>query len=119
MTGRQLFDVLENADGIGHVPEGKINIKCARVDLALHFRMLEQRFQLRTKNEAAGARDRVIQRLLADAIAGNEELLIVVVPDRKRKHSAQLIEARRAELFVRMNDRFRVGVSSEAMTARL
>src|ERR1051325_5102995 len=119
MAGRQLFNVLEDADWIGHIAERKISVEGPRIDRALHFRMIEQRFQLRTKNERTAAGDGVIQRFLADPIAGNEQLLITLVPTGEGKHAAQVMKTSRAIFFVSMNDCFRVGVGDEVMAARL
>ena len=52
----------------------------------------------------------VVKRLHSQTIAGNEQLLFALIPDGKRKHAAQIIDASRAVLFVKMKDCFSVAV---------
>src|SRR5260370_39441271 len=80
--------------------------------------MFAQGFQLRTKDQRATWRDRVIERLLAGAIARDEKLAGAGVPDGETKHATQMIDTTGAVLLVSMDNRFGVGMSLESMAAR-
>ena len=54
-----------------------------------------------------------MQRLDANPVAGDEQLLGARVPDRERKHPAQFVHAHLAEVFVQVNDGLRVAVCAE------
>ena len=58
---------------------------------------------------------RIEQRLFADAIAREKQFLSSFVPNRKRKHSAQVFRTVNAELIVGMNDGFGVAVGVESV----
>src|SRR5712692_4943214 len=118
MSGRQLVHVLKDRQRIGDVAKRKVSIECFYADLAAELRMLAQGFQLRSEDQYAARRDREIQRLLAHAIARDENLAGAGVPQGKGKHAAQMVDTARAELFVSMNNRFGVGMSLESMTPR-
>src|SRR5438093_7021287 len=81
--------------------------------------MFAQRFQLRTEDQRAAWSDRVIEGLLAHAIARDKELAGMGVPDGESKHATQMVDTTSAVLFVSMNNRFRVGLSVELMSTRL
>src|SRR6185369_14444885 len=89
MSRRQLVNVAEDGDWIGNVAEREIRVERFEIDLALHVRMLEQRLDLGAEDERAAVRDRVVDRLLADAVARDEDLAFFVVPNREGKHAAQ------------------------------
>ena len=85
------------------------------IDVAAELRMLEQRHELGTKNEiAAGLR--VQQRLLADAIAREEQRLVALVPNGESEHAAQVFGAIDAILVVSVHDGLSVAVGIEPVT---
>src|SRR5713226_1444117 len=98
MSGRQLLHVLKDRKRIGDVAKRKVSIECFYADLAAELRMLAQGFQLRTADQYATRRDRVIQRLLAHAIARDENLAGACVPQGKGKHAAQMVDTASAVL---------------------
>ena len=53
---------------------------------------------------------RVEQRLFTDAVTREKQFLRAFVPDRKRKHAAQVFGTVSSELIVCVNDRFGVAV---------
>ncbi len=59
----------------------------------------------------------VENRLLADAIAGEQKLALARIPKRDGKHAAQAAETILAVFFVEMNDGFGVGMRGEFMPA--
>src|SRR5215210_2791615 len=119
MSRRQLVNILEDAQRIGNVSKCEVRIQRFEIDFALYAGVLEDRLDLRTEHQRLSGRDCVIERLLSNAIASDVKFALLVVPNRKRKHSAQVIRARWAILFVSMNDRFGVGVGLEHVTAFL
>ena len=59
----------------------------------------------------------VIERLDAQAVACDEEFAPALVPDGEGEHPAQVFDARRAILFVEMNNRFGVAMRAIDVTA--
>src|SRR5712691_7020548 len=110
MSGRQLVHVLKDRQRIRDVAKRKVSIECFYADLAAKLRMLAQGFQLRTEDQYAARRDRVIQRFLAHAIARDEKLAFARIPDGEGKHAAQMVDTTCAVLFVSMDNRFGVGM---------
>ena len=87
------------------------------VDLPRDLGVLHQRCQLR------GEADRAIplaveERLLADAVTGQQQLVAAAVPQCEREHPVQLADAVRSELLVEVDDDLGVTVGGEAMAVR-
>src|SRR5207253_1740919 len=89
MSGRQFLNTLEDRHRTGHVEKAQIRIKSDKVDIPGNLRVLENGFDLRSKQNSAAREKRVIQRLLAHAIAREDQLFAAAVPDGQSKHSAQ------------------------------
>ena len=79
------------------------------IDVLADARMQQQCAEFRTKNKLTIYLG-VEQRFLADSIARDEKFLGSLVPNCKRKHSAQVLWTVGAILIVGMNDRFGVAV---------
>ena len=75
-------------------------------------RMQKQGAEFRTEDQLT-INLRVKQWLLADPIAREKQFLRALVPNRKRKHAAQVIRTIGAILIVGVNDRFGVAVGVE------
>ena len=78
--------------------------------------MGEDDFDFRAEQQSLG-REFVIERLDAEAIAGDEEGFRVAVPDGKREHAAQVIDAVGPVLLEGVNDGFGVAVSAVLVAA--
>ncbi len=59
------------------------------------------------------------ERLFAEAVARHEEVLAARVPDRKREHPAQALDAALAPMLVRAQQHLGVGIEREAAAERL
>ena len=79
--------------------------------------MAEERLQLRAEDEAA-RRGRVVHRLDAEAIAGDEELVALAIPDGEAEHAGERVDAGGAALFVEVHDGFGVAGGLERVAAR-
>ena len=66
-------------------------------------------------NDEAAGRLGVVERLDPEAIAGQEQLLATLVPDRDREHPVEALDAPRAFLLVEVDDRLGVGVRAVAV----
>src|SRR6266705_50579 len=78
-----------------------------------HFcrRLLHNRFISRHKpRRAIALHTRVIQRLLPHPIAGQEKLLLRLIPDRDRIHAVEALEARLAPGGVAFQEDFGVAI---------
>ena len=61
---------------------------------------------------------RVVERLLAEAIAGKQEFLAAVIPDRDREHAAQARKHARAPGLIAVDDHLGVGAAAKHKTRR-
>jgi len=102
----------------GYVFEREILGERVAIDLARHRRMLEERRQRRGEREARAV-DVIVERLLAEAIAREEEPAQARVPQREGEHTVELAHAVGAPLPVRVQDALGVGARGEAMPERL
>ena len=99
-------------------PERQVGGERLLVEVARRRRMLEDRLDLGAEEHAL-RQQRVVQRLDAEPIAGEEELAPARVPDREGEHPVQALDARGALLLVEVDDRLGVGRGPEAVPARL
>ena len=88
------------------------------VHLGFNATASEQSLDLRSKAEYAVAMKEK-KRLLTDVIAREKQSMTRTVPDRERKHTAQVAHAVGAVLFVQMDDDFGVRGSLELVTVGL
>src|SRR5271155_760343 len=77
----------------------------------------QKRFDLRGEDNSVRCQ-RVVERLNAKPVARQQQAILSCVPDRKRKHSAQSLDARIANLIVKLEHHFRIGARTKAASAR-
>ena len=80
--------------------------------------MSRQRVDLRTEREAA-VRHCIVKRLLADAVARNEQAIAGGVPDREREHPAQLSKAARTISTIQSKDHLGISIGPESVATPL
>src|SRR5436190_23511051 len=110
MAGRQFVNTAENREWIRNVTERQIGVQGVRIYFRGEVRMLAQSLQLRAKDKTAPRSLRVIKRFFPGAVARDEQFAVTLVPDRKRKHAAQVVDAIVAIFFESMNDCFGIRV---------
>src|SRR5436309_15292832 len=81
------------------------------------FRMTQERFDFRGKREDTIVVE-VVERLDSQPVPRAKKRLSIVVPNRKRKHSAELLDAGRTILLVRVNNRLGVAPRDVLMSGR-
>src|SRR5712692_9495870 len=101
-----------------HANKCEIIVKRFKVYVAADGWMLEQRAELRTKNQLA-VHLRVKQRLLADAIARQEKRLVALVPNCECEHAAQMLRAVGSVFVIGVDDRFGVAVGVKLVAETL
>src|SRR4051812_30161301 len=69
--------------------------------------MAQQRFDLRSKSKDPVVVE-IVKRLNSQPVSRTKKRLAVAVPNGEREHTAELLDTGRAELLVRMYDRFGV-----------
>ena len=77
----------------GHVLVAEVLRDRGEVRACLEAGIREKRLRLGGERDAVSV-EPVVERLLAQAIARDEEAPFLRVPDREREHAAQLLEAR-------------------------
>src|SRR5205085_3045763 len=92
VAGLQLAYVAVGRLRRGHAHEGEVVVYGLAVDFAPDRRVHEERRELRAEQKRS-ADLRVEQRLFADAVAREEELLSARVPDGEGEHAAQVTGA--------------------------
>ncbi len=118
MPGPEFLDTFEQ--GPRRWRRGKRQIQRERVlvQSRLQRRVAEQRLDLRPEQQRAGRRCKV-QRLDPDSVARKQQLTPPTVPQRKRKHAAQVVDTVRAVLLVQVDDDLRVSAGPKAVTPGL
>jgi hypothetical protein len=117
VRGRQLPHLAEDRVRRRDVLKLKVEIDGLQVRRRLELRQHGEGLELRGEgDDAVLAED--VEWLDAEAIAGEEELPPLRVPDREREHAAQAFEATLAPLLVRVHDHFRVAVRAEPVAER-
>ena len=105
---------LENGPRMRHVLIGQIFVEGLRVDLARHARHLQNALQLAGEQQPARLVT-VDERLLAQPIAGEHQLLPPGVPNGQGEHAVQMRHELRPFVFVEMDKHFGIAIGAEAM----
>jgi hypothetical protein len=110
-------DLAKRAGRIGNVRELKVLANGLRVEIEREAR-LAQRLQL-TREEDSIGQDRVVQGLLAKAIARQQKLAFAGVPEGVGEHATQAGSARGAVFLIEMHQHFGIRPGSKPVPARL
>src|SRR5208337_3007584 len=116
MPGRKFMNSGERGNGIGNVAEIKIFEQGLGIDFGEFGSDGEDRLDFGCEVKIPFVK-RVVQRLLAQAVARQDQLALGLVVDGEGKHAAQFLDAVGAHFFVEMNDDFGIGVGVEAVAA--
>jgi hypothetical protein len=92
----------------------QVGVDRSEVEVAWNAAIRHQRAQLRGETDCAVSQ-RVEQGLLADAIAGEQQLATPPIPDREREHPVQTADTVNAELLVQVHDHLGVAVGGKAV----
>ena len=96
----------------------QIEIQCAFVHTRGNLWQLQERLDLRGKRDPV-PRDPVVERLDPKTIPGNEEALAPAIPQGKRKHPLEQIQASFRALLIGMEDDLSIRPGSEGMASLL
>ena len=118
MTGRHLMDVLEHGLRVVHVLEAQVLRQGLAVELLLEARVRQEGFDLAAPDQTA-ALMLVVQRLDAEDIARQHQLLALVVPNGDGEHAAQALEHARAPLLIAVDDGLGIAVGFELVALAL
>ena len=113
MCRRQLVDAAHGRQRRRDVAEREVGVQRLVIDLTRDLVVAEQRAISEAKLSTPSRRA-VEQRLLADAVAGEEELLPTRVPEREREHAVELADAVDPMLLVEVGDDLRVALGGRA-----
>src|SRR5687767_4629117 len=116
MAGRQLPHADKRRVRRWDVTKSEIRFEGAPIELMLDHTAIKQRFQLRRENNLCGC-SRNVERLDSEAITREQQRAFGLIPKRKCKHAAQVLDAVSTVIFVQMNDGFGIAVGAKAMTA--
>ncbi len=116
VPGSKFADAFPNRAWMGDVLVGEELVDRRRINLGADAIDCGDRFQLAAEHQPV-VLDRVIQRFLADPVAGQHQTVTAGVPDGNREHAIQLRKAVSAGVFVQVNDRFTVAMGGELVAA--
>src|SRR5258708_12228264 len=106
----------ERGNGIGHVSVIKILEQALGVDFGEFGGDGKDRFDFGSEVEISLV-ERIVKRLLAQAVAGQDQFAFGLVVDGEGEHATQFLDAVGSHFFVEMNNDFGVPVGAEAMAA--
>src|SRR5208282_2303983 len=100
---REFVNILKRRTGCKRKPERENLPDCLHIKLSIRIRVSEYGFQFRTKNEAVSSSG-VKQRSHANAITGEEKLLVPRIPDREGPLPVHVLDAIRTIFQVEPQD---------------
>ena len=112
MTGLQLSNRAISRERSRNADERQIIMNRFVIDVATDARVLQQGIELGTEDQLSVELG-VQQRLLSHAIARQEKRFGAFIPNRKRKHPAQVLWTIGSPLVVGVNDSFSIAVGIE------
>src|SRR5260221_10563910 len=116
MRGRQLGDIPVDRLALRNIAISEIILDSGRIESPLELGADEQRLQLRCEEQPTIVEHGVIERLLAEAVAGEKQRLFPLVPQRKGKHAAEALQTIRAPFLPGVNDDLGIRMGAEAMS---
>src|SRR5439155_9136417 len=111
----QLPDAAIDRARIGHITERKELLDGFRIEAAIDLVAEQERFELGGEEQPAIGQKAVIERLLAEAVAGEEQRLAPGIPQSKGKLSIEPIETRRPPFLPGVDDHLGIAARSEHM----
>src|SRR6267378_8379700 len=118
MSGQHFPYGTVNRLGSCDVAEGEVIGERFGVNLPRHTAGRKKGLQLGTEEYPLGRRV-IVERLLAQTIARQQQLALARVPQRDGEHPPEACEAPLAVVLVKMNNRFGIRVSGKAVSVAL
>src|SRR5258705_9851171 len=115
MTRPKQFHAVEERSLPESVLKSKVFGQGERVGRDLEIRERQKRLYLGGERQTV-SNSRVVQRLDAEAIAGQQQTMASSVPQRECEHAVKLSQKAWAHLFIQMNDNFAIRLASESVT---
>ena len=116
-AGRKLACFSKDRERGRNEAEGEERVECVKVDLAREAGHAKQRLQLRCERHGLFLKP-VVERLDPEAIAGDDEPAVALVPERDREHPPEPADEIWAVFLVEVDEHLGIAVRRKAMTAR-
>ena len=116
MAGGQSGNAFERRGRVGHIAKGKKIRDGFRIDFPANRGMLQQRFDFRAKDQSI-AHKNIVQRLLANPVASQEELVFALIPNGHGEHAAQPLHRALTFLLIEVDDDFSVTTTPKTVPA--
>ena len=116
--GRQLLRTGEDRPRFRNVAQREIFLDRTRIDVAPQPAVGEQRLELGSEDERSIGEQRVIKRLHAQPVTGEEQRRAVAIPEREGEHSAKALDARFAPGLPCVHDDLGVAFRAERVAER-
>ncbi len=118
MGGRQLGDLGEDGTLAGRIAKGEVVMEGVQIHVPGHRGMAQEGLDLGREEEHSSPVP-VVERLLPEAIARQEEGGSACVPDGEGEHTAQVVQAPLAAFLVQVQDGLGIASRPEPMTSGL
>ena len=118
VPGREFADAAVHRARRRDEAQGQVLVERLEIHLAQRRVAGEQRLDLRREGEA-GRGARVVERLLAEVVARDDQLAAARIPEAEREHAAQVLDQALAVAFVERDDQLAVAVGLERVAALL
>ena len=115
-SGFQLANGPINRERVRNIRELKVELQGFRIEFKRNFGGAKA-LQFAPEVKAAGQIG-VVKRLLAKTVANQQHFARFRIPDTKRKHTAQSVQAFDTFLFIQMNQDFGIAVGAEPVPLR-
>ena len=119
MAGRQLGDAAVDRLRVRDVAIGEVVLDGLVVEVAPQARMHQEGLQLRGEEDRAVRQLRVVERLDAQAVAGQEQHPLPFVPEAEGEHAAEAIDAAFAPFLPGVDDHLGIAMRPEDVAFRL
>src|SRR5271163_1115850 len=117
MAGLKLVDILEESILSGSVVKREEPVDRGRFNFSANFGIGQNRLHLGREDQRFGGR-RIVKRFDPQAVPRDKQELVAIIPDGESEHSPQLFDAILTELFIEMDDYFRIRACLEDMSPR-
>src|SRR6516165_635692 len=115
MRWRKLADAAVDRTRIGYIAKGEELLDRLRIEFPIDLRAQQQRFQLGSKEQTAIREKAVVERLLAEPVARQEQDLFRGIPQCEGEHAVKAVETCRTPFLPSVDDHLSVAARTEDM----
>ena len=115
---RQLRESAKDRARVWHVLQRQVVVESSWIDLPLDSRHLQQAFQFAGEQQAIRFAA-IIERFLAQPVAGDDKPALPGIPNRQREHAVEVFQKAEPFVFVEMDNCFGVAAGAKSVAGAL